>query len=110
MHINESKENIGEIKKHETYLEAMLKVYSEMFKVLKPNGLAIIVVKPFQRNWKIVDLPHHTYLLLKKSGFLLQALYKLKLKRMSFWRNRQYKENPDLSRIAHEYVLVVRKV
>ena len=39
-----------------TYLSEILKVYGEMFKVLKPGGLAIVVVKPFVRNKKVVDL------------------------------------------------------
>jgi DNA modification methylase len=100
--------NIGNLKK-ETYLEAMLKVYSEMFRVLKPNGLAIIVVKPFIRNKKVVDLPWHTWLLMAKAGFTLEKLYKLRLKTQSFWRILQYKKEPTLERIMHEYVIVARK-
>lgn len=95
--------------KSETYLEAMLKVYSEMFKVLKPNGLAIIIVKPFVRNKKVVDLPYHTWILMAKVGFRLARLYKLRLFRLSFWRILQYKKHPDVPIIAHEYVLVCQK-
>lgn len=70
----------------ETYLEAMLTVYREMWKVLKPQGRAIVVVKPFIRNKRVVDLPYHTWLLLKKAGFQLVKLFKLRLKMQSFWR------------------------
>jgi hypothetical protein len=99
---------IGSMQK-ETYLSAMLQVYSEMFSVLKPNGLAIIIVKPFIRNKRVVDLPWHTWLIMAKVGFTLEKLYKLRLKQQSFWRILQYKNNPDLERICHEYVIVAKK-
>jgi DNA modification methylase len=99
---------IGSMQK-ETYLSAMLQVYSEMFRVLKPNGLAIIIVKPFIRNKRVVDLPWHTWLLMAKAGFTLEKLYKLRLKTQSFWRILQYKKQPTLERIMHEYVIVAKK-
>jgi DNA modification methylase len=92
-----------------TYLSEMYKVYMEMFKVLKPNGLAIIIVKPFIRNRKVVDLPWHTWLLMAKVGFKLEKLYKLRLKQQSFWRILQYRKFPDIERICHEYVIIARK-
>jgi len=92
-----------------TYLSEMLKVYAQMFKVLKPGGLAIVVVKPFQRNRKVVDLPYHTCLLMSRVGFRLEKLYKLRLKSQSFWRILYYRKNPDVPRIVHEYVIVARK-
>jgi len=102
------KDNIGNLKK-ETYLEAMLQVYREMWKVLKPNGKAIIIIKPFIRNKKVVDLPYHTWLLLKKAGFTLTQLFKLRLKQQSFWRILYHKKFPSVPKIAHEYVLVTEK-
>ncbi|GAI94442.1 unnamed protein product, partial [marine sediment metagenome] len=101
-------QNIGNLKK-ETYLEAMLKVYHEMFKVLKPNGKAIIVIKPFIRNKKVVDLPYHTWLLLKKAGFKLTKLLKLRLKTESFWRILYHKKYPQVAQIKHEYILICKK-
>jgi DNA modification methylase len=92
-----------------TYLSEMLKVYHEMYKVLKPGGLAIVVVKPYIRNKKIVDLPYYTYLLMERVGFTLEKLYKLRLRNMSFWRILYYKRHPDVPRIAHEYVIVMKK-
>jgi DNA modification methylase len=92
-----------------TYLSEIFKVYLECFKVLKPNGLMIVVVKPFQRNFKVVDLPYHTYILLSRCGFILEKLYKLRLKQQSFWRILIYKKHPELPRIMHEYILVCRK-
>jgi len=106
---SQSKENIGEIHHHETYLEAMFKCYREMWKVLKPEGLCIIVIKPFIRNKKVVDLPWHTWLLLEKVGFKLAKLYKLRLKNPSFWRILYTKKYPGVPEIKHEYVLVCPK-
>ncbi|MEM2294156.1 MAG: DNA methyltransferase [Thermoproteota archaeon] len=93
----------------QTYLSEMLKVYSEMWKVLKPNGLAIIVVKPFIKNKRIVDLPLHSHILLSFCGFSLEKVYKLRLKTQSFWRILLYRKYPDIERINHEYVLIYRK-
>ena len=92
-----------------TYLSEMLKVYREVWKVLKPGGRAIIIVKPFQRNKKVVDLPYYTYLLMKACSFELEKLYKLRLKHQSFWRVLYYRRFPTIPRIAHEYVLICRK-
>ena len=103
-----SRDNIGNMG-GETYLEAMLKVYNEMWKVLKPNGRAIVIVKPFIRKRRVVDLPYYTWLLMSRVGFKLEKLYKLRLKTQSFWRKLYYKKNPDIPKIAHEYILVCRK-
>lgn len=92
-----------------TYLSEMLKVYHEMYKVLKPGGLAIVVVKPYIRNKKIIDLPYYTYLLMERVGFKLEKLYKLRLRTMSFWRILYYKKYPDIPKITHEYVIVMKK-
>jgi len=105
---SDSKENIGNLKR-ETYLQAMFQVYTEMWKVLKTGGKAIIVIKPFIRNKRVVDLPWHTYLLLKKIGFKLVNLYKLRLKQQSFWRILYHKKYPEVPCLAHEYVLVMEK-
>jgi predicted RNA methylase len=91
-----------------TYLSEMLLVYREMRKVLRKEGRAIVIVKPFAKNRKIIDLPYLTYLLMSKVGFALEALYKLRLEVQSFWRVLYYRKNPDVPRIMHEYVIVAR--
>lgn len=100
--------NISNLKK-ETYLEAMLTVYQQMYSVLKQNGKAIIIIKPFIRNKKVVDLPYQTWLLLKQAGFKLSHLLKLRLKQQSFWRMLYSKKYPKVPQIKHEYVLVCRR-
>jgi DNA modification methylase len=104
----ENPDNIGN-KAKETYLQAMLQVYSEMFQVLKPGGVAAIIVKPFIRNRKVVDLPFQTWLLLQKCGFQLIKSYKLRLDQQSFWRILYMQKNPEVPQIWHEWVLVCRK-
>jgi len=101
-------DNIGN-KAKETYLQAMLQVYAEMFKVLKPGGVAAVIVKPFIRLRKVVDLPFQTWLLLQKCGFQLIKSYKLRLDQQSFWRILYMQKNPEVPQIWHEYVLVVLK-
>ncbi|MCD6312480.1 MAG: site-specific DNA-methyltransferase [Thaumarchaeota archaeon] len=92
-----------------TYLSEMLKVYREMWKVLKPGGRAVVVVKPFIRNKRVIDLPYHTYLLMRLAGFELEQLYKLRLKQQSFWRILYEKKYPEVPKIRHEYIIVEKK-
>lgn len=103
-----NKQNIGNLNK-DTYLEAMFQVYCEMFKVLRNGGKAAIVVKPFIRNKKVVDLPYQTWLLLEKVGFRLVDVLKLRLKQMSFWRINYYHKHPEVPMLVHEYIIVVEK-
>jgi len=103
-----SPKNIGNMD-GETYLETMLKVYSEMWKVLKHGGLAVVVVKPFIRNKKVIDLPLQTWILLEKVGFKLIDVLKLRLKVQSFWRTLYYKKYPEVPKLNHEYIIVCEK-
>jgi DNA modification methylase len=96
-------------KNRRTYLSEMLLVYDGMYKILKKDGYAIVVIKPFQRRFKIVDLPYYTWLLMEKVGFRLEKLYKFRLPTQSFWRILMAKKHPELPRIAHEYIIVARK-
>lgn len=105
---SESLTNIGNTK-GETYLDAMFRVYSEMFKVLKQGGLAVIVIKPFIRNKQVIDLPFQTWHLMEKAGFKLKQVYKLRLKNASFWRILYSKKYPSVQKISHEYIIVAQK-
>jgi tRNA G10 N-methylase Trm11 len=104
----ENPDNIGN-KSKETYLEAMLQVYSEMFQVLKSGGVTAVIVKPFIRNRQVVDLPFQTWLLMQKCGFELLKVYKQRLDQQSFWRVLYMQKNPEVPQIWHEWVLVCRK-
>jgi hypothetical protein len=68
-----------------------------------------VVVKPFVKDGRVVDLPYITWCLLMAVGFMPEKAYKWRIERPSFWRILLYKRNPTLPRINHEYVLVCRK-
>ena len=103
-----SENQIGNLKKTD-YLNAVREVYAGTFEVLKPGGYCIVVVKPFVRNKKIIDLPLQTWKLLEGIGFELEELYKYKLNSLSFWRILHYRKNPEQKQLWHEYALVCRK-
>jgi DNA modification methylase len=64
----------------------MLKVYHECWKVLKPNGLMILVLKNFIRNYEVVNLVEDTIKLCQAVGFKLKRRIHHVLNTKSFWR------------------------
>jgi DNA modification methylase len=80
-----SEKQIGNLSE-ETYLSAMLKVYRECWMVLKPNGLMILVLKNFIRNYEVVDLVEDTIKLCQAVGFKLRRRIHHILNTKSFWR------------------------
>ena len=115
LHEKTPEDNIGNLRK-KTYLSEMLKVYAECFKVLKPHGKMIIIVKRFIRNFKVIKLEEHTRLLCELAGFKFLEMLAFKLPQKSFWRilyakkygDRVNKE--DLKSLDYEWVLVFEKV
>jgi len=114
-----NKENIGSLK-NETYLQAMHKCYHEFFKVLKPNGSLVLVLKNFIRGHQVVDLVSDTIKLCKSVGFRLENRIKHKLNTASFWRvnyakqwekkfGRPFPRETFASVYDYETVLVFRK-
>lgn len=100
--------NIGNLKSN-NYLEAMLLVYQNCFRVLKPKGLLILVTKNFIRDKKIVRLDLDTIKLCEQAGFTLIERLKRKLTQMSFWRRTYQQKYPDAPTIDFEDVLVFQK-
>jgi len=100
--------NIGNAK-GETYLSAMLKVYRECWKVLKPNGKMIVMVRNFIRNKRIVRLDLDTIKLCEKAGFRLVERWYSQRKQQSFWRNNYYQKYPYAPKIKYEHILVFEK-
>ena len=87
-------QNIGNVKR-ETYLQSMFSMYRECFKLLKPSGVMVLVLKNFVRNYQVVDLVSNTIQLCEVAGFRLVKLIKHKVNGQSFWRinhNRQWKK------------------
>lgn len=92
-----------------TYLSEMLKVYKSAFKVLKPGGLMIMVVKPYIRDFAIVPLQEHTKTLLGKAGFVFLEEHYRRLTQQSFWRTLYRQKYPDAPIIDKEYIEVFQK-
>jgi len=108
---SDNEDNIGNLKK-ETYLEAMARVYREVYAVLKPGGRMILILKDFVRNKKIVLLHEHTIKLCELAGFRLEKHLKSKLPIQSFWRvlyKRKHTGVPGLDELNYEHVLVFVK-
>lgn len=105
---SENANNIGNLKST-TYLEAMLQVYQQCFKVLKDGGLMILVTKNFIRNKQIVRLDTDTIKLCEEAGFLYLHRHYRKLPSQSFWRILYSKKHPEVEQILYEDILVFRK-
>ena len=100
--------NIGNLK-GETYLSAMLQVYKECHKVLKPAGLLVLVTKDFIRNKKRIDLAGDTVKLCERAGFRFIERHYRKLPAQSFWRTIYYKKHPGVEVIDKEDILVFER-
>lgn len=105
---SETKDNIGELKGN-SYLEAMLQVYRQCHKVLKPQGLMILVAKNFIRDKQVVRLDKDTIKLCEQAGFSFLERHYRKLPSQSFWRIIYHQKYPKVEKIEHEDVLVFRK-
>ena len=101
-------DNIGNLKRN-SYLSAMFLVYRQCFKVLKPGGLMILVVKPFIRNQQIIPLQEHTKALCKRAGFSFVEEHHRMLLSQSFWRTLYAHRFPNAPKIDKEYILVFKR-
>lgn len=101
-------DNIGNLKS-DSYLAAMLQVYQECYRVLKPEGLLILVTKNFIRDKKEVRLDKDTIQLCEAAGFSFVERHYRKLTSQSFWRVIYQQKHPDAPVIDREDVLVFRK-
>jgi 16S rRNA G966 N2-methylase RsmD len=98
--------NIGSLKT-DNYLQAMLKVYAECFKVLKPGGVMVLITKNFVRSKQIVRLDLDTIELCEKAGFTFLERWYRHLTSFSFWVVLQYRKTGV--RVEYEDILVFRK-
>jgi DNA modification methylase len=87
----------------------MLQVYQQCYRVLKPQGLMILVTKNFIRNKKVIRLDLDTIKLCEQAGFTFVHRRHHKLPSQSFWRIIYYQKYPDVPVIDKEDILVFRK-
>ena len=102
------KDNLG-CMKGETYMEAILKVYGECWKVLKHGGHMILVTRNFIRDKKVVRLDLDTIRICEEAGFRLLDRWYFKLPTKSFWINNMRMKHPDYPEVDYEDVLVFEK-
>jgi len=103
-----SPNNIGNLK-GESYLSAMLEVYQGCWRVLKPQGLMILVTKNFIRNKQEIRLDLDTIKLCEQAGFTFQDRWYRELASQSFWRTIYHQKYPDVEPIKYEDILVFTK-
>jgi len=101
--------NIGNLKA-DNYLSAMIQVYQQCHKVLKPGGLMIVVTKNFIRNKKEVRLDEDTIKLCEQARFEFIERHYRKLPAQSFWRVIYSQKYPDAPVLDKEDILVFKKV
>ena len=87
----------------------MLEVYQACYRVLKPQGLMILVTKNFIRNKQIVRLDEDTIKICQQAGFEFQERHYRKLTTQSFWRTIYQQKYPDAPVLDTEDVLVFKK-
>lgn len=89
----------------------MRQVYAECWRVLRPGGTMVLVLKGFTRSGKYIDLPGQTRQLCETLGFQFVETWRRELWALSFWRNLQKRKSPDTfdDRLNYEEVLVLRK-
>ena len=104
----EQTDNLGNLQ-GDTYLSAMKLVYEQCYKVLKPGGLMILVVKNFIRNKKEIDLKADTRRLCEQAGFEFIEEHHRLLTSQSFWRTIYARKYPDAPKIDKEYILVFKR-
>ncbi|GAI77120.1 unnamed protein product, partial [marine sediment metagenome] len=105
---SKTKDNIEELKGN-SYLEAMLQVYQQCHKVLKPHGLMILVTKNFIREKKVVRLDEDTIKLCEQVGFSFLERHYRKLTSQSFWRTIYHQKHPEVEQIKSEDILVFQR-
>ncbi|MEM1661187.1 MAG: DNA methyltransferase [Candidatus Bathyarchaeia archaeon] len=106
-------ENLKDICFGRTYLGEMFKVYSECYRVLKPNKFMVVVVKDIRRKGLTIPLGADTIKLCQLVGFEVFDIVVNKMYFPSFWQlthaqKTQAKGIPMTLR-THEYVLVFKK-
>ena len=101
----ETSENIGNLK-GETYLAAMLEVYQVCRRILKPEGVLVLVTKNFIREQKEVSLDLDTIKLCEQAGFAFVERHHRKLTNQGFWRTIYKQKYPDAPELTKEDILV----
>ncbi len=117
-------ENVGEDKRNisnlpyvdkdekldkQTYLQAVSLIYQQCFKILKSEGLMILILKDFIRKGERIPLGKHTIQLCEMAGFEHIHTYHREIKNLSFWRILQIQKYGETYRIDCEDIVILKK-
>lgn len=101
--------NIGE-EAGQRYLDSMRQVYAGCYAVLRPGGVACVVIGNVVREGREVMLNEQTAALLTEVGFTLRETLVVRKPALSFWRRLHKKRFPDAPVIDAEHVIVADKL
>jgi len=111
--LSQDKNNLGNVQFGRTYLGEMLKVYSECYRVLKPNKFMVVVVKDIRRKGLTIPLGADTIKLCQIAGFEVFDIIVNKVYFPSFWQlthaQKIQAKGIPMSLRNHEYVLIFKK-
>ena len=107
--INKILKKLRKSEKQQTYLEAMFLIYRQCFKILKSEGLMILILKDFIRKGKRIPLGKHTIQLCEMAGFEHIHTYHREIKNLSFWRILQIEKYGETYRIDCEDIIILKK-
>jgi SAM-dependent methyltransferase len=91
----------------ETYAAAVLQVYRECYRVVRPGGVLVLVTGNYVRNGAIVDLAADTMRLAEAAGWTPVERWRHEKAGVSFWRRLHHKQGRPV--VTHEDVLVFCK-
>lgn len=91
----------------ETYAEAVLQVYRDCFRVVRPGGLLVLVTGNYVRDGQVVDLAADTIKLCVAAGWTPLERWEHRKGQVSFWRRLHHRQGRPV--VTSEDVLVFCK-
>lgn len=93
----------------ETYASAVLQVYAECARVVRPGGLLVLIVGNYVRDNALVDLATDTIALAVAAGWTPVERWRGVKTQLSFWRILHHRQRPQVPVVDDEHVLVFSK-
>lgn len=91
----------------ETYADAVLQVYRDCFRVVRPGGLLVLVTGNYVRDGQVVDLAADTIKLATAAGWTPVERWEHRKGQVSFWRRLHHRQGRPV--VTSEDVLVFCK-
>lgn len=111
---SDSEDNIGNIRDYNNYLAEMSKIYSECYRILKPDKYMVVVVKDLMREGGRAPIGVDTVNLCRNAGFYTWSIIANKLRHFAVWVPARVKEhlekNHPVTMIDYEWIIVMKKL